>query len=75
MLAEESDVWYCYRLILGREPDPSGWDHFRKVIKEETMMPEELGLAFILSDEFLSRHPEITVKKESAEPNETTDSI
>jgi FkbM family methyltransferase len=30
--ADPADVYFCYRLLLGREPDTSGWDHQLKFI-------------------------------------------
>jgi hypothetical protein len=24
-LADPADLYYCYRLLLGRKPDPEGW--------------------------------------------------
>lgn len=30
--ADPADVYFCYRLLLGREPDKSGWDHQLKFI-------------------------------------------
>ena len=56
MNADKTDVWYCYRLILGRQPDADGWEHFQERIEKQPMSPEELGLGFITSEEFIAKH-------------------
>src|SRR5688572_6435795 len=52
--ATESDIYYAYRLILKREPDPSGLEHFRRRVRAGLPLPEMVN-DFLRSDEFHDR--------------------
>jgi FkbM family methyltransferase len=50
--ATEDDIYYAYRLLLGREPDAQGWNELRRIIADRTMAPDELARGFLDSPEF-----------------------
>ena len=52
--ATESDIYYCYRLILDREPDVDGWNNFSTNIKHG-MSLQNLVSCFINSAEFRNK--------------------
>ena len=52
--ATESDIYYAYRLILRREPDAAGLEHFRKRVRAGLPLPEMIT-DFLRSDEFHDR--------------------
>jgi FkbM family methyltransferase len=54
--ATEEDVYYCYRLILGREPDPQGWTYYRSLIDKGGVSVQHLALSFLSSVEFRRRN-------------------
>ncbi len=37
------DLYYCYRLILKREPDPVGWDFFKKENADQPVQSRAAG--------------------------------
>jgi FkbM family methyltransferase len=49
--ADEADIAYCYRLILGRKPDEEGFNYFKKVI-EKGLPVSELVYSLMTSKEF-----------------------
>jgi len=51
-IATPKDLLYCYRLILGREPDPDGWETFMASIRPGGMPRTRLVRAFYESVEF-----------------------
>jgi FkbM family methyltransferase len=48
--ATEADVYHCYRLLLGRPPEPDGWRHFLDML-DEIELPG-LVETFLCSEEF-----------------------
>jgi FkbM family methyltransferase len=52
--AAESDIYYAYRLILRREPDPAGLEHFRRRVRAGLPLAEMVN-DFLRSDEFHDR--------------------
>jgi FkbM family methyltransferase len=53
--ADEADLAYCYRLILGRSPDPDGWRHYRSLIARGDLSVQQLALSFLSSAEYRQR--------------------
>lgn len=53
--ATEEDVRYAYRLLLGREPDPSGRALYTKLVASDGLSPAELAGYFLQSEEFIVR--------------------
>jgi len=60
--ADENDILYAYRLLLGREPDAAGLAHHRSVISHERISAEELARTFIASREFAERNQDAPVE-------------
>ena len=52
--ATESDIYFAYRLILRREPDPNGLEHFRQRVHAGLPLAEMVD-DFLRSDEFHDR--------------------
>lgn len=50
------DIRYAYRLLLGREPDPQGLDHYSRFVRDESPTPADLGQYFLTCPEYISRH-------------------
>jgi FkbM family methyltransferase len=50
-----SDVLYCYRILLGREPDSAGLDHYAHLLKVQRLGTQQLFELFIRSPEFQTR--------------------
>jgi FkbM family methyltransferase len=50
--ATEADLYYCYRLLLEREPDPAGWATWRSLIDRKAIKLRELTAGFLQSDEY-----------------------
>jgi FkbM family methyltransferase len=50
-LATEEDLYYCYRLILRREPDEAGWDYFKELLQQQVSI-QMLVDGFLHSAEF-----------------------
>ena len=66
--ATERDLVAAYRLLLGRDPDPSGYTHYRHLL-QGGMSLEELLKAFIDSDEYREREMrEASVHNDPAAP-------
>jgi len=57
-MASEDDLYYCYRLLLDREPDSSGWNTWSNVIRQGTTSVATLVQGFISSTEFRDRNLE-----------------
>jgi FkbM family methyltransferase len=53
--ATEDDVYFCYRLLLGREPDPDGWNTYVADARGG-MTVEAMVSSFLSSPEFMSRN-------------------
>jgi FkbM family methyltransferase len=52
--ATEDDVYYSYRLILRRDPDPTGLAHYRRLVAEGLSL-DRLIRSFVNSDEYRLR--------------------
>jgi len=52
--AGEKDVLYCYRLLLGRDPDPGGWEAYSGSVKRGWSLGH-LVKTFLNSEEFKQR--------------------
>lgn len=50
--ADLEDVRFAYRLLLGREPDASGLETYRRLVREQDLRPRELAAFFLGSSEF-----------------------
>lgn len=53
-VATEDDIYYCYRLILQREPEPGGWAFWKARLP--TMSLSSLAENFLNSHEFRLKH-------------------
>lgn len=51
--ATDEDVRHAYRLLLGREPDPTGLASYRRLVREQEVRADELAQMFLGSDEYL----------------------
>lgn len=51
--ATSDDVRYAYRLILNREPDPAGLEHYTRLVTSTVMTPADLAAGFMSSKEYL----------------------
>lgn len=67
--ATERELVAAYRLLLGREPDPDGYAHYRARIRDG-MSLDELLTAFISSDEYRDRERREASSSPDAEPVE-----
>ena len=56
-VATIGDVVNCYRLLLGRQPDPVGLAHYRQRLSGGTLSVRDLVGEFIGSVEFVRAHP------------------
>jgi FkbM family methyltransferase len=54
--ATRDDLHHAYRLLLGREPDASGWSHLCRALGERRMRPLDLAMRFMESPEFAAVH-------------------
>lgn len=64
--ADADDLWYAYRLLLGREPDPNGAETYSRLIRARGLAPTRLADLFMSSAEFASRHDRSAVPTEVA---------
>ena len=71
-LATKQDIYYCYRILLSREPDKNGYDTWLKRIKQERMNVDDLVLKFLTSAEFRKIYFDID-KPEISKSIERTD--
>src|ERR1700752_3226134 len=53
--ATDDDVYYAYRLLLGRDPDVDGWHAIRRFIAEKGTTASDLAQLFMASEEFSTR--------------------
>ena len=56
MTATEADIRAAYRLLLMREPDPQGFEHFMEWVNETQAGPAELAEQFLRSPEYRQHH-------------------
>ena len=54
-IATRDDVTYCYRLLLGRQPDPEGWRYYNDLIDKGDLTVERLVASFTDSREYRTR--------------------
>jgi FkbM family methyltransferase len=54
--ATEEDVYYCYKLLLGRNPDANGFENFTSIIKDRPVSVDALVRMFVSSTEFKNRN-------------------
>jgi hypothetical protein len=50
--ATDEDVYYCYRLLLNREPDSGGWKKHRETAASRNIGLQTLVGEFLMSTEF-----------------------
>ena len=60
LTATRDDVRYAYRLLLGREPDPEGFNHYCDRIEREELDPEAIARCLIESAEFSKKNGVLT---------------
>jgi len=53
--ATPDDVIHAYRLLLGREPDPDGMEHFNGLVRDGNIDATELAQMFLRSPEFMMK--------------------
>jgi FkbM family methyltransferase len=58
-IATEKDLYYCYRLLLQREPDETGWRHYLALINHHGVTTQWLVANFLTSEEFVRLQEEI----------------
>jgi FkbM family methyltransferase len=51
-IATETDIYYCYRLLLRREPDEGGYKYWRKWIRNHPITLQRLVDGFMGSEEY-----------------------
>jgi hypothetical protein len=61
--ATSDDVRYAYRLLLGREPDSEGFQHYCDRVEREKLDPEAIARCLIGSPEFVTEHGILTKLK------------
>ena len=54
--ATTDDIRYAYRLLLGRESDESGFEHYRRMLSNSPIDTFQLAEHFLHSDEFKASH-------------------
>lgn len=52
-LATKEDVYYCYRLLLQREPDEAGWRYWLNMVNHHGLTTQWLVDNFLSSEEFI----------------------
>jgi FkbM family methyltransferase len=55
-IATSEDVRYAYRLILGREPDSAGLEHFNGIVRDRSPTTVALGQSFLNCAEYQIAH-------------------
>jgi len=53
--ATREDLYFAYRLLLGREPDDIGWEHYLKIIADQKPSVHDVVQYFLGSAEFIAR--------------------
>src|SRR5690242_4518567 len=66
--ATGEDVYYCYRLLLGREPDATGAEVWRHRVENEGIDLEGLIHEFLHCDEFRSRRGRLVPEEATPAP-------
>jgi len=61
----ERDLYYCYRLILGRNPDSAGWTGWTTAMREGHTPLDIVVFGFLCSPEFQSRRKNYPALPES----------
>jgi len=56
MKATEADIRHAYRLLLGREPDPSGFENFSRTLTTQRVSAPDLAAMIQSSAEYKTRH-------------------
>lgn len=54
-IASVEDIRTCYRLVLGRESDPAGLDHFTRLASSGNLTAPDIALLLTQSEEFAVR--------------------
>ncbi len=54
--ATPEDVRYAYRLLLGREPDPIGFETYCRLIEEQSVSAADVAAILQASEEYKTRH-------------------
>jgi len=62
-VATEDDVYYAYRLLLGREPDAPGWEGHVSALAAKPVKPVDLARHFMNSPEFEARGAGVVMAK------------
>jgi 2-polyprenyl-3-methyl-5-hydroxy-6-metoxy-1,4-benzoquinol methylase len=69
-MATEEDLYYCYRLLLGREPDQTGWANWMKRVENQSINLEGLTRAFLHSAEHRRlRGPKVAGRPDPVQTN------
>lgn len=63
-LADLDDLRYAYRLLLGRDPDPTGFANHAARVATKSLAPTALADSFIGSAEYAARHTSATTPVE-----------
>lgn len=63
-LATDEDIYSAYRLLLGREPDQPGLEHYRRLLAQGPLPVLRLADFFVCSDEFKARRGHKLAPKE-----------
>jgi len=62
--ANVEDIRYAYRLILGREPDQSGFEHYKNNVLSAGIDPPGIARYLLESEEYKNKHREISDLRE-----------
>ncbi|HUD41831.1 MAG TPA: FkbM family methyltransferase [Dokdonella sp.] len=62
--ANAEDIRYAYRLILGREPDQSGFEHYKNNVLTAGVDPPKLARYLLESEEYKNKNREVSELKE-----------
>jgi FkbM family methyltransferase len=52
-IVNKTDVYYCYRLLLGRDPDPPGMEQWMRLVQTGEITVSQLVSGFLNSSEFV----------------------
>ncbi len=53
-----NDIYYCYRLLLRREPDEAGWNDWYKLVTDHNVTIQMLVDGFLYNNEFIQNQKE-----------------